>query len=400
MYPSEKFIRRNPLIKKIFTLNGEIYLVGGYIRDAVLGIRSRDIDLAVRGKSARRLALDIQEITGGTVFDLRGEDIVRVAVKGGLTIDVSSIKGTIRDDLKRRDFTVNSIAWSPESGIIDPFGGICDIGEKRLSANLKKNMNEDPLRCLRIYRMMSCFELIPDERTRAWARDLSNSMKKVATERITLEFFKLLVGKHWESALEMAFSDGLLGCIIPIKNKQLALNLKLVSKLTRKPDKALVRKSFKCSEQGLSQIGLIRLEGLVLGADIESLRLSLSSVLKRRLQRVVSCYGAARRLRINSGKLELFDLYQKSADATPDILMLAQRGWAHGEYQRYKRITARPLISAEELMEEAGINEGPLVGRLLDDIRRKQFAGEVRGYKGARRYVLEYRDRGIIDDNI
>ena len=400
MYPAEKSIRRNPLIKKIFTHNGEIYLVGGYIRDAVLGIRSRDIDIAVKGMSARKLASKLQKIAGGTVFDLRGEHIVRIALKGGVTIDISSFKGTLHDDLKRRDFTVNSIAWSPESGILDPFGGIGDLREKILRANMKKNMKNDPLRCLRIYRMMSCYGLIPDERTRGWARDLSNSINKIATERITLEFFKLLDGKHWNAALKMAFEDGVLKRIIPLKNSQLEANLKLVSKVTGKPDKALLRKNLKNNIQGMSGIGLIRLEGLVIGLDIERLRLSMSSLLRRRIERVNSCYEAAMSLRRNSGLSELFDLFEESKDVAPDVLMLAQRDWALEEYRRYDNIIRRPLISAEEIMEEAGIKEGPLVGRLLNEISKRQFIGEVRGIQGARRHISKMKDKTSFQGNI
>ena len=395
MYPAEKFIRRNPLIKKIFTHNGELYLVGGYIRDAVLGIRSRDIDIAVRGISARKLAFELQKITGGTVFDLRGEHIVRIALKGGVTIDISSFKGSLHDELKRRDFTVNSIAWSPESGFFDPFGGIGDLRDIILRANMKKNIRNDPLRCLRIYRMMGCYGLIPVDRTRGWARDLSYSMEKVATERITLEFFKLLDGKHWYPALKMALEDGVLKRIIPLKNSQLEANLKLVSKVTGKPDKALLRKNLRNTIQGMSGIGLIRLEGLALGVDIGSLRLSLSSLLRRRIERVNSCYKAASRLRRNSGLSELFDLFEESKDTAPDVLMLAQRDWALEEYRRYVKITRRPIISAEEIMEEVGIKEGPLVGRLMREIGKKRFIGEVRGIQDAMKFISKIKDQAV-----
>ncbi len=392
MHPVEKAIKRNPLIKKIFTCNGEIYLVGGYIRDAVLGVRSRDIDIAVKGISARGLAFELQRIAGGTVFDLRGEHIVRISLKDGKTIDIAGFRGSIHDDLKGRDFTVNSIAWSPRSGILDPFGGMHDLRDNILKANMKKNMRNDPLRCLRIYRMTSCFGLIPEGRTRTWARDLAYSMKKVATERITLEFFKLLEGKSWYPALKMAFEDGVLRRIIPLENKQLEANMKLVSKVTEKPYKALLRKNLKPAVQGLSGMGLIRLEGIVLGLDISKLRLSLSSRMRSRLERVNAFYGAARRLRRNSGSSELFDLFEKLKSTPPDVLMLAQKRWAFEEYRRYENICRRPLISAEEIMQEAGIKEGPLVGRLLDDVRKKQFTGEVRGNRGARQYISELKD--------
>jgi len=396
MYPAERAIKRNPLIKKIFTLKAEIYLVGGYIRDAALGFRSMDIDIAVKGGSARGLAFELQRIAGGTVFDLRGEHIVRIALEGGKTIDIAGFRGSIHDDLKGRDFTVNSMAWSPASGILDPFGGMHDLRENILKANMKKNMRNDPLRCLRIYRILSCYGLIPDERTRGWARDLANSMKKVATERITLEFFKLVEGKHWDSALKMAFKDSVLKSIIPLKNEKLEANVKLVSKVTGKPYKALLRKNLKSNAQGLSGMGLIRLEGLVLGLDISKIRLSLSSRIRSRIERVNTCYGAAKRLRRNSGSSELFNLFEELKDAAPDVLLLTKKHWALEEYRRYDHITRCPLISAPEVMEEAGIKEGPLVGRLLNEIRKKQFNREVRGSRDVRQYISGIKDKMFV----
>ncbi len=384
----ETSIRRNPLIKKIFSSKGEVYLVGGFIRDRLLGISSGDIDIAVRGISARRFARDLQKVTGGTVFDLRGEHIVRIAIKGGKTIDVSGFTGTIEMNLKQRDFTVNSIAWTPERGIIDPYGGIKDLNLKTLRANLKKNMIDDPLRCLRIYRMMSCFNLVPTNRTRRWARDLSNSIKKVATERNTLELFRLLDGKWWETALKRAFEDGVLGCIISLKNSQLASNLNLLSKVFIIPDKTLLRRNLKSSLHGLTAEGLIRLEGLVLGAEIAGLRLSLSSQISRRLEVINSSYLAASRLRQNSSRSKLYDLFEKVDDVAPDLLMLARKGWALGEFKKHKRISERPLLmSANEIMEEVGIGEGPEVGAILSEIRRRRFLGEIRSARDARRYL-------------
>lgn len=392
MRSAETSIRRNPLIKKIFSSKGEVYLVGGYIRDRLLGISSRDIDIAVKGISARRFAQSIQKSTGGTVFDLRGEHIVRVAIRGGKTIDVSNLEETIEKNLKQRDFTVNSIAWTPERGIIDPYGGIKDLNAKILRANLKQNMIDDPLRCLRIYRFMSCFELVPTDQTRKWARDLSISMKKVATERITLELLKLLDGKSWETALKWAIEDGVLGRIIPLKNSLLESNLNLISKVFRKPDKSLLRMNLRSVTHGLVGGALIRLEGLVLGAELARLRLSLSSQISRRLEAINSCYLAASMLSQKSersNRVKLFDLFEKTGEVTPDLLILARKGWAQEKFRRYKRISERPLrgLIADEIMQAAGIVEGPEVGVILREIRRKRFLGEVKSARDGKRYL-------------
>lgn len=188
---------------------GEIYLVGGFVRDAILGINNSDIDIAV-SKSALNNILKFSEELGypvnydglkfgvGTVF-LSKNDKLDVAMFRSEFYNENSRKpitdaiDNIIDDLSRRDFTINSIAINYNSGeIIDPFGGILDIQNKILNCvgNPDERFSEDPLRMLRGIRFASKYKLsITSQTNDAIKRNLYR-LEIISSERIREELLK------------------------------------------------------------------------------------------------------------------------------------------------------------------------------------------------------------------
>ena len=146
--------------------------------------------------------------------------------KSGITLDFTELKDSIRDNLSGRDFTMNAIAWSPETGIIDPFNGIKDIARHRIKAISIDNFRNDPLRLLRAYRFVSELGWKAEPETRKMVKHLRKEIRKSAPERITLEFFKLLNFKNFHNALKMASDDRLLECFLSITHKRLSENIK------------------------------------------------------------------------------------------------------------------------------------------------------------------------------
>ncbi|MBQ3942822.1 MAG: hypothetical protein II669_00715, partial [Elusimicrobia bacterium] len=145
----------NAVIKLSQETNTDVYVVGGYLRDFLLKKKSLDIDLAVSKKSevfAKKLAKNIS----GKCFKLHDDlQTYRVAVFNNPDleyIDISLIQGKdIKDDLTRRDFTINALALKIENfdnikkNIIDYFGGIKDLKKKEINAVSKTIFNDDPL---------------------------------------------------------------------------------------------------------------------------------------------------------------------------------------------------------------------------------------------------------------
>src|SRR4030042_765429 len=122
------------------------------------------------------------------------------------------VGGYIRDILrgkisKERDFTINAIAWSPDSGIIDPYKGIEDIKRRRISSLSEKNFKADPLRMLRAYRFAAELNGSIEDKTRRSIKTLYNKIKKVSPERITFELFNLLNSENPTRYLNMALND-------------------------------------------------------------------------------------------------------------------------------------------------------------------------------------------------
>ncbi len=194
-------------LKKDF---GEIYIVGGAIRDILTGKGlSRDIDILC--KKPKELSIALKKLTGGFSFDLGKEwNIWRVMTKEGTTIDVSSPFPNLNQNLIERDFSVNAIALKIEENeeeikLIDPAYGIHDITNRILRTPDENNLKKDPIRLLRFYRFKSTLNFREDEITRIWVIKNSHLISESPPERITYELYKLLNGENWSENLFEAF---------------------------------------------------------------------------------------------------------------------------------------------------------------------------------------------------
>ena len=188
--------------------NGEeAWLVGGCVRDSLLGLAPHDWDLctAARPEQVMELFGEKQCIpTGlqhGTVTvkrDGRLYEITTFRTEGsysdGRHPDSVTFVPDVREDLARRDFTINAMAYSAEEGLCDPFGGQEDLarGVVRAVGEPLRRFEEDALRILRLYRFAARFGFVIDEATEAAAKQLAAHLDCVSVERIEEELDKLL----------------------------------------------------------------------------------------------------------------------------------------------------------------------------------------------------------------
>lgn len=187
------------------------YVVGGCVRDAVMGVPPSDWDITTpaRPDLVRSLFADKRQVlsgmkhgTVGVVWEGKLYEITTHRREGGYTDfrrpDFVDFSAALSDDLSRRDFTVNALAYSPETGITDLFGGLSDIQNKiiRCVGDPFKRFSEDALRIFRALRFAAvlCFEIEPN--TREALEACSPLLKNIARERLTDEFFKLVMGKN------------------------------------------------------------------------------------------------------------------------------------------------------------------------------------------------------------
>ena len=192
----------NEVIKLAKDTNTEVYVVGGYVRDFLLKKKTLDIDLVV-SENAELFAKKLAKKINGKCFVLHSDlQVYRVAVKNNPDmeyIDISLMQGkNIKEDLSRRDFTVNALAVKIENfdnikkNITDYFNGIKDLKNKEIKAVSKKVFIDDPLRMLRAFRFASEYNFKISKDTLSLIKKYSSKITAVAGERIKNELFRIL----------------------------------------------------------------------------------------------------------------------------------------------------------------------------------------------------------------
>src|SRR2546423_13243063 len=148
----------------------EAWVVGGAVRDELLGRELVDLDIACR--EPERAARAYSKRSGGAPFPLsERHGAWRVALEGGRTVDFTPLRDGIEDDLATRDFTINAIARPLAGGeLADPFGGRDDLEAKRLRAVGESVFADDPLRLLRAVRLEDELDFRLDEETERLVR--------------------------------------------------------------------------------------------------------------------------------------------------------------------------------------------------------------------------------------
>ena len=195
------------------------YAVGGCVRDSLLGLDPHDWDLCTSARPEQVMALFGEEkciptgLQHGTVTVKQGGRLYETttfrtegAYSDGRHPDAVCFVPDVREDLARRDFTINAMAYSAEEGLIDPFGGRDDLAAHRVRAvgEPERRFEEDALRILRLYRFAARFGFAIDPATGVAARALGPHLDCVSAERIQEELLKLLAAPRPGSYLEPA----------------------------------------------------------------------------------------------------------------------------------------------------------------------------------------------------
>ncbi len=208
----------------------EAYLVGGCVRDHLINKIPSDYDVATNATPE-----EIEKIFSsfkivdigkrfGTITVVMEEGQVEVTtfraeeqyIKGRKPSDVKYISSLI-EDLKRRDFTINAIAYNPKTGIIDPFDGVNDLKLKtiRCVGDPNERLKEDYLRILRAVRFATQLGFIIDVRTANACAKFSSKLKDISKERIRDEFIKILLSYKPSYGIRLMWDLGILQVIVP-----------------------------------------------------------------------------------------------------------------------------------------------------------------------------------------
>ncbi len=223
-----------PLAELLVAGGHGAYLVGGTVRDLLLGRDDATIDFDL---TTTALPDEIEKIVQpwadaiwlqgkrfGTIGCRKGDRIFEITTHRAEVYVPESRKpdvqfsDSIEADLSRRDFTVNAMALSlPDPQLIDPFGGVVDLAAKRLRTPLSpdESFNDDPLRMLRAARFLAGYDLVPDDDLVDAVHRLHNRLEIVSAERIRDELDKLMVVERPGPGLWFLVNTGLAGVFLP-----------------------------------------------------------------------------------------------------------------------------------------------------------------------------------------
>ena len=218
------------IIKKLENQGYEAFLVGGCLRDIMLGKEPTDFDITTNAlpDNIEEMFSDFRTVNIGKEFGT----IIVVQEEGNIEITTYRIESEYRDgrrpskvlfsnniieDLSRRDFTINSMAYNKNIGIIDPYNGREDLDEKiiRSVGNPKLRFKEDHLRILRGIRFATELEFQIEEETFQAMKEESQSLKNISIERIYNEFIKILLSNTPSRGINLMLDMGILNLIIP-----------------------------------------------------------------------------------------------------------------------------------------------------------------------------------------
>lgn len=205
----------------------EAYAVGGCVRDAILGRVPEDWDITTSAKPEeikklfrRTIDTGIQHGTVTVLLDKEGFEVTTYRIDGEYedsrhpkTVEFTS---NLIEDLKRRDFTINAMAYSPYKGLVDAFDGKKDLesGVIKCVGNPIHRFEEDALRMLRAIRFSGQLGFMIEEQTRNAIIQKADTIKNISAERIRVEIDKLLMSQHPEYFLEV-YKTGITKEVLP-----------------------------------------------------------------------------------------------------------------------------------------------------------------------------------------
>ncbi len=197
----------------------QAWLVGGAVRDGLLGRQTADADVVVAGDPAQAARAVAGAVPRAACFALSEEfgSWRVVARDGAWQVDVEPLRGgAIEADLGLRDFTVNAIAQPLAGGApVDPLGGIEDLRARRLRMSRAAAFVEDPLRVLRLVRLALELDLQADADTLRAANANAAALGSVSAERVFAELRRIVASQHVRHGLEMMSSLGATAAVLP-----------------------------------------------------------------------------------------------------------------------------------------------------------------------------------------
>ena len=368
------------------------YLVGGSVRDALLGRYKNpwDLDFVLPERAIATAKQIANQYRAGFVVLDEARKIARVVFSGG-TLDLAKQEGaSLAIDLQRRDFTINAIAYNINSQqLVDPFDGLKDLERGVLRMVAVKNLEEDPLRLLRAYRQAAQLNFSLEPETRLAISDRATLLETIAAERVQAELnyiFQAPQGNRW---LATAIEDGLLNFWLPNSDRVSLDDLQALAKGIK-----------LCSKFGLhlTELDLLSTLSILVAeqpqpAEVELTRLKYP---RAQIKAVVKTVKYLPLLMQMIQPMSLREQYFWFLDVKDIFPILIARAIALdvsrdiidpliGRYLDKTDPVAHPqcLVTGNDLMQELNLKPSRTIGELLTEIQVAQIESKVATYQQA-----------------
>lgn len=407
----------------------KVYLVGGCLRDTVMGRAVHDFDFASSGAD-EALPAELARRIGGHFFWLDRERRQSRVVTGSgpeaFTFDFSPIRGDgILEDLALRDFTVNALglAVTSESGdVLDPLSGRQDIARQKIRACGPNTFDDDPLRLLRAVRFAATLDFAIDDNTWRELRQRCHLLERVAGERLRDELFGILGARNAAKYLAMLLDAGLLALIAPglfetvttcrgpaerlafVAEAEAILNG--LQGLFPKELEHFAAHLERFVEGGIPLLSLLKLAALLAGDDARKHirncadRIRLGTKARAELAVLCNCLASFPALPDGTpGERVLYRFFRDREPGGPELVILPLAAGIVGReitsllvsyyFSDYRASDADLLLSGAQIMDLLGIGPGPRLGEILETLREAESTGRVATAGEAREFILK-----------
>jgi tRNA nucleotidyltransferase (CCA-adding enzyme) len=398
-------------------LPASTYLVGGNVRDALLGRQAEYLDLDfVMPEGAVQTAKAIAKHYHAGFVLLDAERQIARVVFDRATVDFAQQVGDrLEDDLRRRDFTVNAIAYNPYTEqLLDPLHGFADLQRHLIRMVAPENLKEDPLRLLRAYRQAAQLDFALEPETEHTIQQLADLLGTIAAERVQAELSYLLGTVKGTSLLVRVWQDGLLAYWLPHTT---ARGLAWVAQI----DCAAIELDRLWANQGLEVLGWFRDQQRLSGTGRSWLKIAKLACLvapdlevaeqelwqlkysRAEVQSVLAVLKSFALMQPNQlphlSKRDQYVLFRSIGSAFPALAVLAVASGISLEtiaplIQRFLTPAdpiAHPtsIVSGRDLMTTLQLPAGPQIGKLLEMLQMARAEGRISSREEALAYAAQ-----------
>ncbi|MGB8698479.1 MAG: CCA tRNA nucleotidyltransferase [Thermosynechococcaceae cyanobacterium] len=402
------------------------YLVGGCVRDALLGYGSPylDLDFVLPQHSIETAQAIAHHYRAGFVVLDETHQIARVVFERATADFALQVGTTLQEDLRRRDFTINAIAYSPHTQtLFDPLAGQTDLERRVLRMISVENLADDPLRLFRAYRQAAQLHFEIDPATHAQIIDFAPRLSRIAAERIRSELGYLLSHGAGSSWIKRLWQDGLLQSSFPDASESgldliASMDQAEVTATARWPQlESLLHRTLSArpkSGEGVRRtlFATAKLVGLV-SSEVQLAKLTLQRMKYSRAEVNVALTVLQGLTQLQSelaqgamDRRQQYHLCRTVGEAFPAVavaaiaadLPLPLLAPLVEEYLNPLSAIAhpKPLVSGQDLMVALAIPSGPMVGQLLSVLELAQAEGRIATPEAALQLARQWVDRPLI----